>query len=155
MYRLILLLLLPILPQALFSQTDSISLPAAISNARRSLLQAFENDDRLQAQRWLDSLRRLEDDRNMALEWDERWLFYLWLENYSPMFSEVRGFDSGIEMQLFDQSRPPEDSLFKRLDTRLFQEQAYLFDQIRKSALKPEERAFATLLLNYLLRLST
>ncbi|MBK6931001.1 MAG: hypothetical protein IPH12_09040 [Saprospirales bacterium] len=155
MYRLILLLLLPILPQALFSQTDSISLPAAISNARRSLLQAFENDDRLQAQRWLDSLRRLEDGRNRTLEWDERWLFYLWLENYSPMFSEVRGFTRGMEMQSFYQSRPPEDSLFIRLDTRLFKEQAYLFDQIRKSALNPEERAFATLLLNYLLRLST
>ncbi|MBK8967602.1 MAG: hypothetical protein IPM36_13225 [Lewinellaceae bacterium] len=115
---------------------------------------AFESDDRLNTQFWLDSLQRLEDAEHNALQWDERWLLYFWLDNYSPLLQEVTWFTIILEAETWNKIPPPPDSLFKRLDLKLFENQAYLFDQIRQAWLSTEERAFASLLLNYLLRLS-
>ncbi len=50
---------------------------------------------------------------------------------------------------------PPEDSLFEFLDTRLYTSRGQLLDQIEKADLTPEETEFATLLLEYLLRVSS
>lgn len=154
MSRYLSLLLLILFHKVLFGQTDSIPTPEIqIENSRRELILAFENDDRMNAQFWLDSLQRLDDDNFLSLYWDERWLFYIWLENYAPLFTEVQQFDA-LEEKTFYKIRPTPDSLFKMLDARLFAMQPYLFDQIRKAWLSTEERAFTTLLVNYLLRLS-
>ncbi|MCB0530609.1 MAG: hypothetical protein H6574_05735 [Lewinellaceae bacterium] len=117
-------------------------------------MQAFESDDRLNTQFWLDSLVRLGNAEYTALQWDERWLLYFWLDNYSPLFQEVTWFAIIQETETWNKIPPPPDSLFNRLDLKLFENQAYLFDQIRQAWLSTEERAFASLLLNYLLRLS-
>lgn len=138
-----------------FGQTDSIPTRAdSIYSCRQNLLQAFASDDRLNTQFWLDSLQRLEDAEHLALQWDERWLLYFWLDNYGPLFQEVARFSSILEAETWYKAPPPPDSLFKQMDLKLFENQAYLFDQIRQAWLSTEERAFATLLLNYLLRLS-
>ena len=137
------------------AQVDSTENPVTrIDRCRRLLLNAFERDDRPDTQFWLDSLQRLESPEYLALQWDERWLLYIWLENYGSLFQEAGGFFTNEIEQAFYKVQPSPDSLFKRLDTRLFENNAYLFDQIRKAWLTTEERAFATLTLDYLLRLS-
>lgn len=137
------------------SQTDSLpSQSTLIAEGRKALRQAFFDDLRPDVQFWMDSLRRLEDDQYLALYWDERWLLYLWLENYTPLFSEVSAFTAAQEELNLYKAPPPADSLFDQLDDRLYENQAYLFDQIRKGWLSSEERAFASLLTDFLLRLS-
>ena len=143
------------IPFSGFAQTDSLnSQTAFIYTCRQNLLQAFESDDRLNTQFWLDSLQRLEDAEHLALQWDERWLLYFWLDNYGPLFLEVTQFANIQEAETWYKTPPPPDSLFKQLDIKLFENKAYLFNQIRQAWLSTEERAFAALLLNYLLRLS-
>lgn len=142
-------------PVAVACQADSIpSHILAIVNGREQIAIAFESNNRPDVQFWLDSLRRLEDDEFMALHWDERWLLYIWLENYTPLFSEVSYFNRTQEELAYQKFPPPRDSLFNLLDLRMYEDRAYLFDQIRKGWLSSEERAFATLMLDYLLRLS-
>lgn len=143
------------IPFSVSAQTDSLpSQNDLIYTCRQNLLQAFESDDRLNTQFWLDSLVRLGNAEYTALQWDERWLLYFWLDNYSPLFQEVTWFAIIQETETWNKIPPPPDSLFNRLDLKLFENQAYLFDQIRQAWLSTEERAFASLLLNYLLRLS-
>ena len=155
MNRLLPFFILLILQASLFAQTDTLhSTESAISNCRQQLQLAFENDDRLNTQFWLDSLQGLEDEQYFSLRWDERWLLDIWLENYTHLFLEVEQFTNGLEETAWYKTQPPPDKLFKTLDTRLFENQAYLFDQIRKASLTTEERAFTTVLFNYLLRLS-
>jgi hypothetical protein len=48
---------------------------------------------------------------------------------------------------------PPADSLFERLDRALHADRFHLFDQLRRAFLSEEERAFAVLQLEYLLRI--
>ncbi|MBL7774440.1 MAG: hypothetical protein JNK89_00470 [Saprospiraceae bacterium] len=119
------------------------------------MLAAFEQDDRLNAQFWLDSLSRLESELHRSMYWDERWLLYIWLEQYPTLFTEVQQFSQGAEEQALYKIPPTPDSLFTRLDNRLYENQAYLFDQVRKAWLNTEERAFSSLLISYLLRLSS
>ncbi|MBK9335145.1 MAG: hypothetical protein IPM98_00610 [Lewinellaceae bacterium] len=145
---------LPI-PVAVATQTDSLPAPAInIAQCRQNLHRAFARNDRPDVQYWLDSLRRLEDDRYLALYWDERWLLYLWLENYAPLLLEVAQHNSLAETLEMYKLPPPKDSLFDLLDTRMYEDRLYLFDQVRKGWLTAEERAFSALLVNYLLRLS-
>ena len=149
-----------LLPLRGMSQADTVPTPAPIrpdiniGQCRRDLIAAFERDDRPETQYWLDSLRRLEDDGYLALYWDERWLLYLWLENYAPLLSEVARHNRIVEELAIYKLPPVRDSLFERLDTRMFEDRLVLFDQIRKGWLTTEERAFTSLLVTYLLRLS-
>jgi len=144
-----------VIPGAGFCQVDSLDAPTRnIQTCRQQLIQAFESDNRLETQYWLDSLQRLEDADPLALQWDERWLLYFWLENYGPLFIEVSRFTHNQETEIWFKIPPPPDSLFERLDVGLFENKSYLFDQIRKAWLSTEERAFASMLLNYLLRMS-
>jgi len=158
-HRLFLLFSL-LIPFSGMGQTDTVPAPLVlpqgvnISLCRLALLDAFERDDRLETQYWLDSLRRLEDDGYLALYWDERWLLYLWLENYAPLLSEVARHNSAVEELAVYKMSPVKDSLFERLDTRMYEERLVLFDQVRKGWLTAEERAFTSLLVTYLLRLS-
>lgn len=155
MRRLLLLFLGLTFRLILCGQTDSVPTPATqIDAARAELLQSFAMDDRMNAQFWLDSLQRIDQSQYLSLYWDERWLLYLWLENYSVLFLEVEQFLGKIEQEELNKLPPTKDSLFTLLDNRLFENQAYLFDQTRKAWLSTEERAFGSLLINFLLRLS-
>lgn len=155
MHRILFAFLVAFAPLAATGQTDSLpTQDININQCRRQLIQAFERNDRPEVQFWADSLRRLEDNGYLALYWDERWLIYLWLENYAPLFSEVVRHNSAVEELALYKISPPKDSLFERLDTRLFEDRLYLFDQVRKAWLSAEERAFASLLVSYLLRLN-
>ncbi|TNE67846.1 MAG: autotransporter outer membrane beta-barrel domain-containing protein [Bacteroidetes bacterium] len=143
---------------SLSAQPDSLAdagLLPFIQEGRKEMIRSFEETNRPEVQFWMDSLQRLENELFLTLQWDERWLLYLWLENYSALFAEVQIFDSGLEEVELLKLAPPPDSLFQHLDVRLYEERAYLFDQVRKAWLSAEERAFTSLLINYLLRLST
>lgn len=161
MRHLVLYLLAWIVPFWANAQTDTV--PAApapvrpdisIHACRRELATAFEHNDRSETQFWFDSLLRLNDERYLSLYWDERWLLYLWLENYEPLFAEVGAYHSQFEELALYKIPPVKDSLFERLDTRLYAENLLLFDQVRRAWLNTEERAFGALLVTYLLRLN-
>ena len=143
------------IPNGVTAQEDSITAPLrAIIDARQELAVAIEQDQRLDVQFWLDSLQRMDSTQYLPLHWDERWLLYIWLENYTALFTEVALFDNGLQETEYYKISPPEDSLFTQLDHWLYEDRAYLFDQIRKGFLSTEERGFTTLMLSYLLRLN-
>ena len=125
-----------------------------IATARKELLVSFQNDDPASASLWMDSLARLEDDFFAGLLWDERWLLYFWLEAYGSVFDEAARFDENARYLALLKVPPPKDSLFETIDVALYERQYELFRQMGNNAfLNEEERAFATLQLEYLLRL--
>ena len=137
-------------------QTDSLPSKAKnIATCRLELLQSLRQDNRLDAQFWLDSLRTLEDETWLALQWDERWLFYFWLENYAPLLDEVAVFTDSVEQRTYYKYPPPNDSLFEWLDAQLFRDRAQIFAQVKHAWISGEERAFSALLLDFLLRISS
>ncbi len=126
---------------------------ARIAECRRQVAQAFVTDDRGEVQFWMDSLQRLSGMQYIGLYWDERWLLYLWLGNYAPVFEEVVHYPDIVLLE--DRSVPPlKDSLFDVVDRKLYVEHAALFTQMNRALLSAEERAFGTLLIEYLLRLN-
>ncbi len=144
-----------------FSQPNTDTIPARtsmrperrIAECRQQIQQAFAAEDRAEVQFWMDSLQRLESPEFITLYWDERWLLYLWLENYTPLFNEVP-YHSDIEAAEAYRIRPPKDSLFDAIDQQLFEERYALFDRLNRAWLSAEERAFGALLITYLLRLN-
>ncbi|MCS6929078.1 MAG: hypothetical protein NZM43_06230 [Saprospiraceae bacterium] len=145
---------------SVFSQISSDSASAKwsgiesrIAECRQRIQRAFLEDDRVETQFWMDSLQKLETSTVFGLYWDERWLLYLWLEHYAPVFAEVSRY-SEIEAAEAYKTRPPKDSLFEAIDQRLFEERYVLFDQLKRAWLSAEERAFGALLVSYLLRLN-
>ena len=138
------------------AQTDSTqSQTSRIAACRQELLYAFWADNRGDVQYWLDSLLQLENDQFTALQWDERWFLHLWLENYSPLLSEVEAFNPETEHQNLWKFSPPQDSLYEWLDNLAYRDRDILFSQIRSAWLNNEEREFTGLLLEYMLRLAT
>ena len=128
---------------------------AQIAVDRQSLITAFRDGNSTEVRALLDTLRGLESDRYLPLQWDERWLLYFWLEDYNAAFAEVARFTKAWEDNNAMKIAPPADSLFKILDNRLYGDQGQYFEQIRQADLPAEEQTFADLLLNFLLRLST
>jgi hypothetical protein len=126
-----------------------------IGHARQVLGQAFASDDPAGASLWMDSLARLEDDRYVGLVWDERRLLYFWEGAYGNLFEEAAGFDPQKQASLAEKTQPPEDTLFKLIDLTLYSRRFDLFQDIRKAFLTTEERAYATLELENLLRLNS
>ncbi|MBL7809942.1 MAG: hypothetical protein JNN28_19120 [Saprospiraceae bacterium] len=160
MNKTITLLLFQLFTCTIFAQTDSI--PASksesrankIINSRKELLSSFLLEDPAGAGLWMDSLSRLEDHLYAGLIWDERWLLYYWTESYGTLLAEVSTFN---EQQRAIQSwkiQPPKDSLFEWIDITLNERKYDLFGSIRNAFLNEEEKAFTTLLLEYLLRLN-
>lgn len=150
------LILLTLSP--LKSQTDSIPgqppLPERIASARDELLASFLADDPAGALLWRDSLMRLEDSSHAALVWDERWLLYYWEEAYGSLFDEVVRFDEVERQRLAGKLPPPADSLFIWLDNVLYERRFELYEKISRGFLTEEEKQFALLELDYLLRLN-
>lgn len=134
-----------------FAQASQVEHIAA---ARKELIVAFQNDDPAGASLWMDSLARLDNNFHTALLWDERWLLYFWLEAYGNVFDEAAHFDETARYLADFKTPPPKDSLFEIVDAALYERQYELFRQMGNNAfLNEEERAFATLQLEYLLRL--
>jgi hypothetical protein len=161
MKNILLLLVFNTLSVFSFGQADSLPTPRAlvapekIALARQELKVAFLADDPAAASLWVDSLTHLEDEQFAAMLWDERWLFYYWTEAYGNLFEEVSRFDETQRAIQSWKTQPPADSLFEALDQTLYDRRFELFSQIREAFLNEEEKAFATLQLEYLLRLNS
>lgn len=159
--RLPLLFLFFVLAEAVSAQSDSVPPPKPLSKykriamARKELLAAFLGDDPAGAALWRDSLTRLEDRNYVGLAWDERWLLYYWEETYGNLFEEAAQFDEQERDMLALKQQAPDDSLFEWIDHVLYERRYDLFQNISKGFLTEEERLFATLQLEYLLRLNT
>jgi hypothetical protein len=104
---------------------------------------------------WIDSLGRLEQEKYAALIWDERWLLYYWQEAYGNLFEDIVHFDEQTRQAQAEKVQPPTDSLFQIIDQTLFERRYDLFQKINGAFLNQEERLFATMLLEYLLRMNT
>jgi len=144
-----------------FAQADSLpapkpdSRPEKIAASRRELLASFLIDDQVGTGLWMDSLARLEDENYAGLIWDERWMLYFWTEAYGTLLAEVSSFDANQRALQAWKTQPPKDSLFEWVDFSLNERRYDIFSSIRKAFLNEEEKAFTTLLLEYLLRLNT
>ncbi|HMX39896.1 MAG TPA: hypothetical protein PKD78_06200 [Saprospiraceae bacterium] len=136
-----------------FSSGDPAKM-ARIAATRQQLDTAFLYDDPAYAALWMDSLTRMEDEQQVALVWDERWLLYFWSGAISNALDEATRYDAQERMRQSWKNQPPDDSLFEHLDRVLLERQYQLFADIRNAFLNEEEKAFATLLLEYLLRLN-
>ncbi|MCC6463531.1 MAG: hypothetical protein IT260_23880 [Saprospiraceae bacterium] len=152
-YLFLLALWLPFFGHA---QTDSLSSTAEkIIQARRELRAAFSIDNRQDVQYWLEILHQLEDADHLPTQWDERWLLYIWLENYTPLLEEAARFSVATEEENIYKVPPPADSLFELLDNRMYAMHEQLAKEIAGSFLSAEEKAFGQLVLELLLRLNT
>lgn len=137
------------------AQSDSIpSMGDRIAYARQQLLVAFLADDPAEASLWRDSLMQFEDSSRVGLVWDERWLLYYWEGTYGNLFDEAVRMDEATRQQLADKIPPPSDSLFKCLDRTLFEKRFALYESIGRGFLSEEEKQFALIELDYLLRLN-
>ncbi len=143
------------------AQTDTLPLPKTdskpekIAASRRELLFSFLNEDQAGTGLWMDSLARLEDENYAGLIWDERWMLYFWTESYGTLLEEVSLFDANQRALQAWKIQPPKDSLFEWVDFSLNERRFNIFSSIRSAFLNEEEKAFTTLLLEYVLRLNT
>jgi len=138
------------------AQTDTIRFQSKgeqISAVRKELINSFLSEDFVGVGLWTDSLHTLENLEYTGLVWDERWLLYYWTGSYGNLFEEVAQF-SETRRAIDDlKNQPQSDSLFEWLDRTLYDRRFDQFQSIQKAFLNDEEKAFATLLLEYLLRL--
>jgi hypothetical protein len=155
MKRLITLLLIFFSGFANAQERTVVSKAVAIAAVRSELKTAFLSEDPAAASLWMDSLARLEDPFFVALAWDERWLLYYWTESYGNLFTEAMGLDADARAQLSWKIQPPRDSLFEWIDYSLNERRFELFDRINRAFLTEDEKVFAVLQLEYLLRLET
>ena len=155
MFRHVLFLLLFFVSAALNAQSDSLpGIEARIANARRELLVSLRTDDPAEAALWRDSLMQFEDSSHAGLVWDERWLLYYWEGTYGNLFDEVTRFDEAERQRLADKIQPPRDRLFEWLDSVLYDRRFDLYENISRGFLSEEEKQFALIELDYLLRLN-
>jgi hypothetical protein len=141
------------------AQHDSLPKPVPpllqrIAVARQELLASFLADDPAGASLWRDSLMRMEDSTHVALVWDERWLLYFWEEAYGNLFDEATRLDAAERRRLAAKQPPPKDSLFEWLDRTLYEVRFQQYDKIGRGFLSEEEKQFALIELDYLLRLN-
>lgn len=149
-YLFLMLLSLPAAGQINKSLEQAVKAAAA----RDTLIMAFRISDRETCRQYLDTLRRLEDNDYLPLQWDEKWLLYLWLEEYQAALNEAARFTKGWEEWNMMKMPPPKDSLFEVVDNQMYLDRDLYFERIRLSNLSAEDREFAGLLLHFLLRLS-
>jgi hypothetical protein len=161
MKRIFILLIFSIIANYLSAQTDSLptpkpySTPEKIHSSRRELLASFLMGDPAGVGLWMDSLARLEDETFVGLVWDERWMLYFWTESYGTLLEEVSHFDEHQRALQSWKTQPQKDSIFEWLDYTLNESKFDQFSSIQNAFLNAEEKAFTTLLLEYLLRLNT
>ncbi|MFN0035657.1 MAG: hypothetical protein ACKVUS_11355 [Saprospiraceae bacterium] len=155
------LLIFNFLTAVSFAQTDSLpampkpdSKPEKIAASRRELLASFLMEDPAGAGLWMDSLARLEDEHFAGLIWDERWLLYYWTESFGTLLEEASHFDENQRAMQSWKTQPQQDSLFEWVDFNINERRFELYSSIQNAFLNTEEKAFTTLLLDYLLRLN-
>ncbi|MCB9307792.1 MAG: hypothetical protein H6565_14440 [Lewinellaceae bacterium] len=137
------------------AQSDSIpDSGEQIANARQYLLVALQADDPAEVSLWRDSLLIYEDSARAGLVWDERWLMYYWEGSYGNMFDEVSRFDRAERQRQANMVKPPQDGLFEWLDSVLYAQRYDLYERIGRGFLTEEEKQFALIQLEYLLRLN-
>jgi hypothetical protein len=148
---------------AIFAQTDSlmrvISLesnikPEKISQARAYLKTAFEEEDWGTVNAWLGFLETdLDDEEYAATLSDERWLLYFWTGNYATLFAEVSKYTQLVNEKIQYQEPPTTDGLFELVDKESYKRRFELVKNMQSAFLSEDEKAFGSLLLDYLLRL--
>ncbi len=143
------------------AQTDSIlfsqplSTSERISQARTALREAFLKAEQAEVGIWTEALNNLEDERYIGLNWDERWLLYYWADNLGALLAEASIFGTNERVAQAYKQAPPADSLFEIIDATVYEQRFVIFQKIQQGFLNAEEKAFASLLLEYLLRLDT
>jgi hypothetical protein len=145
------------------AQTDSlmraISLesnikPEKITQARAYLKSAFENEDLGLVNAWLGFLEKdLDDEEYAATLADERWLLYYWTGNYALLFSEAGNYTNLVNEKIQYQEPPNPDGLFELVDKESYNRRFELVKNMQTGFLSEDEKAFGSLLLDYLLRL--
>ena len=125
-----------------------------ISETRKNLLTAFQENDHASAGLWIDSLIRMEDETFAAMAWDERWLLYYWNDSYGNMLEEVANYSENAWNLQSYKIQARNDLLFEYIDSSLYEDRFLYFHSIKKAFLTDEEKAFTTLQLEYLLRLN-
>lgn len=125
-----------------------------IKETRAALKWAFEDNDGVGVNLWADSLARLENDRYVALVWDERQLIYYWLGAFGNVLEEAAQYDAQKRFDDNAKVQPPVDSLYETLDNEILEQRFAIYEGIGKSFLNEEERLFCILYLDYLLRLT-
>jgi hypothetical protein len=149
-----------LLARPLAAQTDSLPtakpllLEQKINLTRLELKNAFQTNDPASTGLWLDSLTRLNNEVYVTINWDERWLLYYWSENFGAVLSEAAEFGAHERTLEAYKVPAPNDSLFEIIDAAVLEKRFDIFQSIRHAFLNDEEKAFATLLLEYLLRLN-
>jgi hypothetical protein len=145
------------------AQTDSLmqsilstknSKPYKIKTARFQLKTAFEQEDWGEVNAWLGFLEtQLDDEENAATLSDERWLLYYWTGNYGQLFSEVGNYTNLVNEKIQYQEPPLKDSLFDLVDRESYKRRFELVKNMQADFLSEDEKAFGSLLLDFILRL--
>lgn len=140
---------------AIAAQTDSLpAIGQRIADARLQLLVSLQANDLSESALWRDSLLRFGDTDHAGLVWDEQWLLYFWEGTYGNLFDEVVRFDETERQRLADKVQPPKDHLFEWLDSAVYDRRFELYENIGRGFLTEEEKQFALIELDYLLRLN-
>jgi hypothetical protein len=144
------------------AQTDSLmqtilmegyTKPERITKARAYLQSAFEQEDWGTVNAWLGFMEeKLDDEEYTPTLSDERWLLYFWTGNYSQLFSEVSNYPTAIYEKIQYQEAPNPDGLFELVDKQSYERRYELVKNMQSGFLSIDEKAFGSLLLDYLLR---
>jgi hypothetical protein len=138
---------------AFFAAAQGLSRAEKISAVRQELQTAFLSDNHSDVAHWVDSLAALENLEYASLVWDERWLLHVWSGNFGNLFAEVEAFDPEQRAKDALKNQPLPDSLYEWIDQVMYERRFEYFQNIQGAFLSAEEKAFATLLLEYLLRM--
>jgi hypothetical protein len=144
------------------AQTDSLmqailngenTKPTRITQARAQLQSAFEQEDWGLVNAWLGFMEeKLDDEEYAPTLSDERWLLYFWTGNYSQLFTEVSNYPTAIFEKIQYQEAPNPDDLFALVDKQSYERRYELVKKMQSGFLSIDEKAFGSLLLDYLLR---
>ena len=155
-----LLLLLLCLGWEASAQVDSIIQDiqqhlTQIALCRHEVKASFLQQDTQSGQFWMDSLQRLDDTVFAATIWDERWMLYYWLGDYSHLLQDVRTHTRTKREEESYRYSMADDSIFNLLDPWLYDHREQVMEKIDREVTSGEERAFLRLHLEYLLRMNT
>ncbi|MFN4079332.1 MAG: hypothetical protein ACK4NS_00400 [Saprospiraceae bacterium] len=124
----------------------------AIAQIRAQLIDALLDDDLSASAQLSDSLFQMDDEYYASLIWDERWLLYYYLRQYAPLMEEAANADD-LWFAIHEyKSGPGPDRLFTTLDSLMLERRLAAYEDIRTAFLSEEERIFAIMLLDFMLR---
>lgn len=142
------------------AQTDTLfrvpapqaSIFEVVSQQRQFLRAAFLDGADSSVNAWIDTLMRgTHAQEVLGIYPEERWMLWFWSGSYARIFEDVVRYNADYIWEMQNMEQPPQDSLIELLDEISADHRYELYDGIQKSGLDAEEKAFATLLLEYLL----